>query len=59
MSAYFDTAAAAERMCVKPSTIRDAIKSGELIAKRTSSNGGRYLMSSDALDAWFDGLADA
>jgi excisionase family DNA binding protein len=55
---------AAQAAGVKLDTIRRAIRSGKLRAKRTSRDkndlpSGRYLISREALAEWFDGLADA
>lgn len=50
---------AAQSAGVSLDTIERAIKSGRLRAKRTGPNGGRYLISTAALQAWFDGLEDA
>lgn len=51
---------AAESCGVAPDTIRRAIKSGALRAKRTGKNGGgKDLIRVTDLDAWFDGLEDA
>lgn len=51
---------AAEACNVSVDTIRRAINSGRLRAKRTGENGGgKYLISPDALRAWFDELEDA
>lgn len=60
MTTYYSTAEAAERMRVSVDLIRDAIKDGRLVAKRTSdSPRAPYLMTAEALDEWFDGLVDA
>lgn len=41
-------------------TIKRAINKGTLRAKRSGEGGGgKYLVSRDALQAWFDGLVDA
>lgn len=51
---------AAEVMGVKLDTIRRAINSGKLRAKKTGSGGGgNYLISEDQLRAWFETLEDA
>lgn len=52
----YDIPAAATAYSVSPDTIRRAIKAGDLPAKRV---GRKYSIRSEALDAWFDGLADA
>lgn len=49
---------------VTDKTIRAAINSGRLRAKRASRNDqgegtGKYLIASDALAAWFEDLVDA
>lgn len=57
---YFTLPEAAQRMRVAPDTIKRAIHSGRLRAKKSGANGGgNYLISSGALDAWFEGLVDA
>jgi excisionase family DNA binding protein len=51
---------AAQTANVSLDTIRRAINSGKLRAKRTGKDGGgKYLISMDELKAWFDGLEDA
>ncbi|HJR88962.1 MAG TPA: excisionase family DNA-binding protein [Aeromicrobium sp.] len=51
---------AAEACNVSLDTIRRAIGKGTLRAKRTGDNGGgKYLISPDALQAWFEELPDA
>lgn len=51
---------AAEACGVALDTIRRAIKSGALKAKRTGKNGGgKDLIRVSDLEAWFDGLEDA
>lgn len=51
---------AAQAAGVSFDTIKRAINSGALRAKRTGDNGGgRYLVSTDALQEWFEGLKDA
>lgn len=60
MTAYYSTAEAAKRMRVSVDLIRDAIKDGRIVAKRTSdSPRAPYLMTDEALDAWFEALSDA
>lgn len=56
MKRAYDIAAAAAEYSVSPDTIRRAIKAGELPAKRV---GRKYSIRSEALEGWFDGLADA
>lgn len=57
--AYFTTREAADRMRVSVDVIRAAIATGALRAKNTSgTTGGKTLISSDALDAWFDALPE-
>jgi len=58
------TAEAASAVGVSRETIRLAIQSGALRAKRSSTNAdgdgqGNYLISIKALEEWFDGLVDA
>lgn len=55
---------AAKAVGVTDKVIRAAIHAGELKAKRQSRNEvgegqGKYLISSKALEAWFESLADA
>lgn len=51
---------AAEACNVSVDTIRRAINKGTLRAKKTGDNGGgKYLISSGALDDWFEQLEDA
>ena len=51
---------AAEACNVSEDTIKRAISTGKLRAKRTGeAGGGKYLISRSALDDWFDGLVDA
>ena len=51
---------AAKAVGVSVDTIRRAINTGALRAKRTGTGGGgKYLISVDALNAWFDSLEDA
>jgi len=55
-----NTAAAAERMCLSVDTIRAAIKSGALRAKRLSdAPQAPYLTTDEWLDEWADSLPDA
>lgn len=59
-----NTTEAAESCGVSVDSIKAAIRSGSLRAKRSArkENGdpaGRYLVTVDALQAWIDGLADA
>lgn len=61
---FFGREEAARRAGVSLDTIRRAINSGALHAKRTSVNedgepSGKYLISDKGLRDWFDGLADA
>lgn len=57
---YFTREEAAERMRVSTETIKRAIYAGTLRAKKTGANGGGvYIIASDDLDAWFEGLVDA
>lgn len=65
---FLDRDEAARVAGVKLDTIRRAIAKGDLRAKRTSTKTledgttvptGKYLISRDALRAWFDGLTDA
>jgi len=62
---YFTREEAADEVRVSLKTIERAIGSGALKAKRTSTDpktglpSGRYRISRDALDAWFDNLPDA
>ena len=58
--AYFELDEAARHMRVSIETLKRAIYAGQLLAKKTGKNGGgKYLIRSTDLDAWFDGLADA
>lgn len=51
---------AAAEVGVSHHVLREAIRLGELPAKRTGKNGGGVLLISPAaLEAWFEGLADA
>lgn len=55
---------AAKAVGVTDKVIRAAIHRGDLKAKRQSRNEdgegqGKYLVSIKALEAWYDGLADA
>lgn len=51
---------AAEAYGVSQATIKRAIAKGTLRAKRSGENGGgHHLISADALEAWFESLADA
>lgn len=55
---------AAKATGVHDKVIRAAIHAGDLKAKRQSRTAdgepcGKYLISVKALEAWFDGLADA
>lgn len=51
---------AAALASVSVDTIKRAINSGKLRAKRTGPNGGGpYLISRKALEEWFEGLEDA
>ena len=55
---------AAEACGVKLDSIRRAINTGKLRAKRSSTNAkgepcGKYLITVAALQAWLDGLEDA
>jgi excisionase family DNA binding protein len=57
---YFSRDEAAKHMSVSVETIKRAIYSGALKAKKTGANGGGvYIIASDDLDAWFEGLVDA
>lgn len=61
---FMTKAAAAEACSVSEDTILRAIRSGRLRAKRSGKDAagnpsGVYLISEDALRAWFDGLEDA
>lgn len=57
---YFNLEQAADRMQVSEDTILRAIRGQKLRAKKTGPNGGgKYLIASADLDAWFDGLVDA
>ena len=61
---FMDLKTAAKACGVGPDTIRRAITSGALRAKRsaTAPNGdpvGKHIISRDALVAWFEGLPDA
>lgn len=57
---FLSRAEAAEACGVRADTIRRAIKSGALKAKRTGKNGGgKDLIRVIDLEAWFDGLEDA
>lgn len=57
---FFTIKGAAEVCSVSPDTIRRAINSGRLRAKRTGKNrGGLYLVSRQALEDWFEGLEEA
>ena len=56
---YFNTREAADRMRVSIDVIRAAIATGALRAKNTSgTTGGKTLVSSSALDAWFNALPE-
>lgn len=51
---------AAQSANVSIDTIKRAVNSGALRAKRTGDNGGgKYLISVEALTEWFEGLKDA
>lgn len=57
---FLTRAEAAEACGVALDTIRRAIKSGALKAKRTGKNGGgKDLIRVSDLEKWFDGLEDA
>lgn len=57
---YFTREEAAFAAGVGLDTIRRAINSGKLRAKRTGvDGGGKYLISEAALNAWFEQLEDA
>ena len=57
---FFTREEAAKRASVSLDTIRRAINSGKLRAKRTGKDGGgKYLVSAKALQDWFDQLEDA
>lgn len=57
---FFTREEAAKAAGVSLDTIRRAINAGHLRAKRTGpEGGGKYLVSADALRAWFEQLADA
>ena len=60
MSRYFTVAQAADHMQVGQDAIRDAIREGELEAKRFGK-GPRapFRITGDALDAWYTSWADA
>lgn len=60
----YDIRSAASAYDVSDETIRRAIHSGMLRAKRQSRNNrgagvGKYLISGEALDDWFESLPDA
>lgn len=55
---------AAEATGVSEDTLKGAIRRGDLRAKRSSKNDdgdgvGKYLLTTAALTAWLDSLADA
>lgn len=51
---------AADAVGVSHHVLREAIRIGDLPAKRSGKNGGGVLLISPAaLAAWFEGLADA
>lgn len=50
---------AAEACGVSEDTIRRAINSGALRAKRTGRTGGKYLITAKDLESWLDGLEAA
>lgn len=57
---FFTRETAAQAANVSVDTIRRAINSGKLRAKRTGKDGGgKYLIAASALQDWFDGLVDA
>lgn len=58
---YYSVPEAAARMRVSVAKIKAEIALGRLRAKNTSKTGehGKTIISSEALDAWFEGLADA
>ena len=57
---FLSRAEAAEACSVSLDTIRRAIKSGSLRAKKTGANGGgRDLIRVADLESWFDSLEDA
>lgn len=61
MSPIFLTREQAAEACnVSLDTIRRAINSGALRAKRTGKEGGgKYLIRTEALHEWYDTLEDA
>lgn len=57
---FFTREQAAQRASVSLDTIRRAINAGRLRAKRTGKDGGgKYLISAQALQDWFEQLEDA
>lgn len=61
---FMDRGEAAKTAGVSPDTITRAINAGKLRAKRTGTNAqgdpaGKYLISREALQDWFEGLASA
>ena len=60
MTRYFTTAEAAEYLRVSIDLIRDAIKDGRLVAKRTSNSPrAPYIITEAALDEWYESWPDA
>lgn len=57
---FFTREEAAKAAGVSLDTVRRAINAGTLRAKRTGAEGGgKYLVSAEALTAWFEQLQDA
>jgi len=58
---YYTVPEAAARMRISVAKVKAEIGCGRLRAKNSSLTGenGKTIISSEALDAWFDGLADA
>ena len=57
---FYSREDAARRAGVSLDTIRRAINTGKLKAKRTGADGGgKYLISEPAIKAWFETLGDA
>ena len=60
MTAYFTLDEAAQHVRLSPESLKRAIYSGALRAKKTGANGGgKYVLRDADLDEWFEQLEDA